>query len=97
MAGSYTADEQAAAVFAGGIADGPTSIKAGNTTVQSTTTASTTASVTHGLSGTPDFCIAQSNKADVAAVAWSANSTTLTFTVTSATGFIISYIAGYTA
>jgi hypothetical protein len=97
MPGSYTADEQSAAKLAGAIADKPGDLIAGNSTTQSTTTATTTAAVTHGLSGTPDFCIAQSSKADVAAPAWSADSTTLTFTVTSATGFYISYIAGYTA
>jgi hypothetical protein len=97
MPGSYTADEQTAAKLAGAIADSPGKLAAGNSATQSTTTATTTAVVTHGLGSTPDFCIAQRSKADVAAPAWAANSTTLTFTVTSATGFYISYIAGYTA
>jgi len=99
MGGSYTADEQTSAVLAGLIADGPTKITAGVTSAQSATTATTTALVTHGLGSTPDFVLAQSSKADVAAVAWAENATTgvITFTVTSATGFSISYIAGYTA
>lgn len=92
---SYTADHQSAAVMMGGIADGPTKVKAG--VAASTSTATTTVAVTHGLGSTPDFCLAQSSKADVAAPAWSSNATTLTFTVTSATSFTISYIAGYTA
>ena len=95
MGGSYTADEQSAAKIAGLIADSPTKITAGVTT--SKATAGTTALVTHGLGSTPDFVIAQSSKADVAAVAWASDTTTLTFTVTSATAFTISYIAGYTA
>ena len=99
MGGSYTADEQSAATLAGLIADGPTKITAGVTAAQSATTATTTALVTHGLGSTPDFVLAQSSKADVAAVAWAENATTgvITFTVTSATAFSISYIAGYTA
>ena len=97
MPGSYTADEQTAAKLAGLIADKPGYITAGVSAAQSTTTATTTAVITHGLGVTPDFCLAQSSKADVAAPAWSANTTSLTITVTSATGFKISYITGYTA
>jgi len=96
MAG-FTADEQSAAKLAGLIADTPSKLTGGVTAAQSATTATTTAVVTHGLGSTPDFCLAQSSKADVAAVAWSSDATTLTFTVTSATGFTISYITGYTA
>jgi hypothetical protein len=95
MGGSYTADEQAAAKLAGLIADSPTKLTAG--VAASTGTATTGVDVVHGLGSTPDFCIAQSSKADVAAVAWSSNTTTLSFAVTSATSFTISYIAGYTA
>lgn len=95
MGGSYTADEQSAAKLAGLIADSPTKITAG--VAASTSTATTTVAVTHGLGSTPDFCLAQSSKADVAAPAWSSNATTLTFTVTSATSYTISYIVGYTA
>ena len=92
---AYTDDMQAAATIAGGIADTAAYITSGNTVSKST--AGTTSIVAHGLGITPDFCIAQSSKADVAAVAWAANTTNLTFTVTSATAFVISYIAGYTA
>ena len=95
MAGSYTADEQSAAKLAGLIADSPTKLTAG--IAASTATATTTVAVTHGLGAAPDFCLAQSSKADAAAVAWSADSTTLTFTVTSATSYTISYVTGYTA
>ncbi len=97
MGGSYTADEQTAAKLAGAIADKPTDLVAGVTTITSTTTAVTTTTVTHGLSAAPDFVLAQLSKADVAAVAWGADGTTLTFTVTSVTGITVSYIAGYTA
>ena len=97
MGGSYTADEQAAAVLLGLIADGPTKITAGVTTITSTTTAVTTTAVAHGLGSTPDFCLAQVSKADAAAPAWSSDSTTLTFTISSVTGITVSYIAGYTA
>ena len=97
MGGSYTADEQTAAKLAGLIADSTGKITAG--VAASTATATTTVLVTHGLGSVPDFCIAQSSKADVAAVAWANNATTgvVTFTVTSATSFTISYILGYTA
>jgi len=99
MPGGYTADEQAAAKLAGLLGDTPTNLTAGVVAAQSTTTATTTALVTHGLGAVPDFCLAQSSKADVAAVAWANNATTgvVTFTVTSATGFTVSYILGYTA
>ncbi len=96
MAGSYTADEQSAAKLAGLIADGPTKLTAGIVT-ESTTTATTTAVVTHGLGSTPDFVICSTTQTDVITPTWAANTTSLTFTVTSATGFSISYIAGYTA
>ena len=99
MAGSYTADEQTAAKLAGLIADTPGKLTAGVTAIQSATTATTTALVTHGLGSVPDFVLAQSSKADAAAVAWANNATTgvVTFTVTSATAFTISYVMGYTA
>ena len=96
MAGSYTADEQSAAKLAGLIADTPSKITAGITTITSTVTSVTTTAVTHGLGSTPDFCLAQVSKADAAAPAWSADGTTLTFTITSVTGVTVSYIAGYT-
>ena len=97
MAGSYTADEQSAAKLAGLLADEPTKLTAGITAAQSTTTATTTAVITHGLGVAPNFCIAQNDIADAIAPSWSADTTDLTITVTSGTGFIISYIAGYTA
>lgn len=96
MGGSYTADEQAAAVIAGGIADGPTKVKAGTVTASSTT-AATTSAVTHGLGSTPDFVLATIDNGDAKSLAWAANTTTLTFTFTSSTSALISYIAGYTA
>jgi len=95
MPGSYTADEQAAAVLVGGIADGPTKIKAGSTT--SAAGATTTVAVTHGLGNTPDFCLAQADKALTSSIAWAADATTLTFTIISATAITITYITGYTA
>ena len=97
MAGSYTADEQTAAKLAGSIADTPGKLIAGVTTITSTTTSITTTVVTHGLGSTPDFCLAQLSKADANAPAWSADSTSITFTVTSVTGVTVSYIAGYKA
>jgi hypothetical protein len=96
MGGSYTADEQAAAVLAGGIADGPTKLTAGTVTASSTT-AATTSAVTHGLGSTPDFVLGTIDNGDAKSLAWAANTTTLTFTFTSSTSALISYIAGYTA
>ena len=95
MGGSYTADEQSAATLAGLIADGPTKITAG--VAASGGTATTTVAITHGLGSTPDFCLAQKDKADIIAPSWAADTTTLTITVTSATSFTVSYITGYTA
>lgn len=95
MGGSYTADEQAAAKLAGLIADSPTKITAG--VAASTSTATSVVVVTHGLGSTPDFVLAQKSKADASAVAWTATSTAITFTVTSVTSYTISYIAGYIA
>ena len=96
MGGSYTADEQTAAKLAGLIADSPTKLTAGIDT-SSSTTAATTAAVTHGLGSTPDFVLATINNGDAKSLAWTANTTTLTFTFTSSTSAIISYVAAYTA
>lgn len=93
MAGSYTADEQAAAKLAGAIADDPDELIAGAVTK---TTSSTTTVVTHGLTSTPDFIIATAEKSF--GVKSTANTTSITFTVaTAATSNTICYIAGYTA
>ena len=94
MGGSYTNDEQAAAKIAGGISDTAAYLLSGTVTKA---TASTTAVVTHSLGVTPDFCIALSSKTDASSISWAANTTTLTFTRTSATAFTVSYIAGYTS
>ncbi len=97
MPGSYTADEQSAAVLAGLIADGPTEITAGTVTK---TTSSTTAVVTHGLSGTPDFVLASlsANAGGILAFTPSSNSTSTTFTLNTAQAtWSVSYILGYTA
>lgn len=99
MGGSYTADEQAAAKLAGAIADSPDELKVG---VVTKTTSSTTAVVTHGLSGTPDFVIAslQTNAGatPLNAPAQTANSTSVTFTISTAqTTWSVAYIMGYTA
>ena len=96
MGGSYTADEQAAAVLAGLIADGPTKLTAGTVTASSTT-AATTSAVTHGLASTPDFVLASINNGDAKSLAWAANTTAVTFTFTSSTSAGISYVIGYTA
>ena len=96
MGGSYTADEQSAAVLAGLIADGPTKLTAGTVTASSTT-AATTSAVTHGLASTPDFVLASIDNGDAKSLAWAANTTTVTFTFTSSTSAGISYIIGYTA
>ena len=99
MGGSYTADEQSAATLAGLIADGPTKITAGVIAAQSTTTATTTALVTHGLGSTPDFVLATVEPNVDGVLSWAENATTgvITFTVTSGTNFTVTYIAGYTA
>lgn len=92
MGGSYTADEQAAAVIAGGIADGPTKIKAGTSAMASSAVTST---VTHGLGATPDFVLLSRG---AGATTWASNSTTLTFTRAATTAAsVVSYIIGYTA
>ncbi len=93
MGGSYTADEQAAAALAGAIADDKDDLKAGRVTK---TTSSTTALVTHGLTGTPDFIVFSWTKGGT--VTQTVNTTTITFTRgTAATSWSVSYIAGYTA
>ncbi|RLC56607.1 MAG: hypothetical protein DRI30_05580 [Chloroflexi bacterium] len=99
MGGSYTADEQTSSVLAGLIADGPTKITAGVIAAQSSTTATTTALVTHGLGNTPDFVLAQLEPNLDGVLSWAENATTgvVTFTVTSGTSFTVTYIMGYTA
>lgn len=95
MAGSYTASEQAAAKIASAIADGPDDIKIG---VVTKATSSTTAVVAHGLAGTPTFVIAslQKNAGGVAAPKYSVNSTSVTFTLSTAqTTWSVAYVIGY--
>ena len=59
-------------------------------------TSSTTTVTAHGLGVTPDFILATAEKS--IGVSASANTTSITFTVTTAvTSNNISYIAGYTA
>jgi hypothetical protein len=65
-------------------------------------TSSTTAIVTHGLAGTPDFilCDLQADAGATALIGPSktANSTTVTFTIgTAQTAWSVAYIIGYTA
>ena len=96
MGGSYTADEQTAAKLAGLIADAPGKLTAGTVTASSTT-AATTSAVTHGLVTTPDFVLGTIDNGDAKSLAWAANTTTVTFTFTSSTSALISYIIGYTA
>lgn len=94
---SYLADQQAAAKIAGAIGDDMDEIVVGTVTKA---TSSTTAVVTHGLSGTPDFILASfaGSAGNVLAVAPSANSTSVTFTINTAqTTWSVSYIIGYTA
>jgi len=96
MPGGYTADEQTAAKIAGTIADTPSLSKSGTAT--STTTAAATVVVTHGLASTPDFVLASMNKTALNGLAYSANTTSITFTrATATTSWTVSYIAGYTA
>ena len=96
MAGSYTQDEQSAAYIAGAIGDDTDNIKVGKVTK---TTSATTAIVTHGFDGTPDFILYGLVGADAAVtLSQSANSTSVTFTRgTAAASWSVSYILGYTA
>lgn len=99
MAGSYTAGEQNAAKVFDAIADNPDEIKVG---VVTKATSSTTAVVTHGLSGAPDFVLSQI-MGDAGATplnnpALTINTTSVTFTISTAqTAWSVSYILGYTA
>ena len=91
MGGSYTADEQSAAKIAAGIADDPDELKVGIVVLSTTS-----GTVTHSFTSTPDFILATAEKSF--GVKGTANTTALTFTVaTAATGNTVSYIAGYTA
>lgn len=97
--GGYTADEQSAAKIADGIGDGPDEIISG---VVTKTTSSTTAVVTHGLSGAPSFVIGSlqtdAGATPLAAPAQTANSTSVTFTIgTAQTNWSVGYIMGYKA
>jgi len=97
MGGSYTADEQAAAKLAGAIADSPSQLKAGSVTK---TTSATTAVVTHGLTGTPDFILfsVRGATAILNSTLATANTTAITFTNATATGtWTVDYISGVTA
>lgn len=97
MAGSYTAGEQVAAKIGDAIADGPSDVVIG---VVTKATSSTTAVVTHGLSGTPDFvlCSPQSDAGNINSPSPVANSTSVTFTIATAqTNWSVAYIIGYTA
>jgi len=97
MGGSYTADEQAAAAIAGAIGDDKDDIKIGAVTK---TTSSTTASVVHGLTSTPDFILFSMRGATAinGSLVATANTTAVTFTLGSATGsWTVDYILGYTA
>ena len=98
MAGGYTKGEQTAAGIFDAIAD-YSEWKVGTVTK---TTSSTTAVVTHGLSGAPDFVLSQI-MGDAGATplnnpALTINSTSVTFTISTAqTTWSVSYILGYTA
>ncbi len=98
MPGSYTADEQSAAKMMAAICDSPSQLTVG---VVTKATSSTTAVVTHGLSGTPDFVISslQANAtAGTIAPTWTANGTSVTFVVATAqASWSVAYIIGYTA
>jgi hypothetical protein len=99
MGGSYTADEQTAAKLAGAIADDPDEIKIG---VVTKATSSTTAVVTHGLSGAPDFVLCNvmgdAGATPLNQPALTINSTSVTFTISTAqTAWSVAYIMGYTA
>lgn len=96
---AYTAGVQNAAKVFDAIADGPDEIKVG---VVTKTTSSTTAVVTHGLSGAPDFVLSQI-MGDAGATplnnpALTINTTSVTFTISTAqTAWSVAYIFGYTA
>lgn len=96
MGGSYTADEQNAAAIAAGIADDADNLAVGKVTK---TTSATTAVVTHGFDGTPDFIIYGLVGANSGVtLTHSANTTSVTFTRgTAAASWSVSYILGYTA
>lgn len=99
MPGGYTADEQSASKLMGAICDDPDELKVG---VVTKATSSTTAVVTHGLGGTPDFIMAtlQGNAGTTLTSnpAPTANSTSVTFTIATAqTTWSVAYILGYTA
>ncbi len=99
MPSGYTNDEQSAAKIAGAIGDTPDQIKVG---VVTKTTSSTTAIVTHGLTGTPDFVIASlqtdAGATPLLAPAQTANGTSVTFTIATAqTTWTVAYIMGVTA
>ena len=92
----YSAGAQTAKALAEAIADfGESAVGA-----VTKTTSSTTAVVTHGLSGTPDFVLASlsANAGNVLTPAVSSNTTSITFTLNTAQAtWTVSYIAGYTA
>lgn len=90
---SFNKGNQVAAKVFDTVADGVDYVTAG-TKVKGTS--STTAVVAHGLGVTPDWIIATAEKS--IGVSASANTTSITFTVTTAaTSNGISYVAGYTA
>jgi hypothetical protein len=90
---SYNKGNQVAAKVFDLVADGTSKVTAG-TKIKATS--STTAVVAHGLGSTPDFILATAEKS--IGVKAAANTTSITFTVTTAaTSNGISYIAGYTA
>ena len=94
---AYTADQKASAKLLSLIADDEDEVTAGKVTK---TTSSTTAVVTHGLGGTPDFILAttQSDYGNLAVASPVANTTTVTFTIATAqTAWSVCYILGYTA
>lgn len=99
MAGSYTAGEQVAAKIGDAIADGASDVKIG---VVTKATSSTTAVVTHGLTGAPDFVLCNvmgdAGATPLNAPALTINSTSVTFTISTAqTSWSVAYIMGYTA
>ena len=99
MAGSYTADEQYAVKMRAAMCDSHSELIVG---VVTKTTSQTTALVTHGLSGTPDFIMgnvqADAGSSALLQPAITANGTSVTFTIATAqTNWSVAYIIGYTA
>lgn len=96
---AFTKGAQVAAKIGDAIADGVSDIKIG---VVTKATSSTTAIVTHGLSGAPDFVLCNvmgdAGATPLNQPSLTINSTSVTFTISTAqTAWSVAYIMAYTA